>query len=116
MADCGRALAGERTASGGRWLLLAGALCAVLAADPALASGTGLPWETPLQTIQTSLTGPVAMVVGVLGVVVCGAMLVFGGDLQEFVRRILYLVLAVSLLMSAVAVMTALFGAGGATV
>ena len=89
---------------------------AIIGAETALAAGTGLPWEGALETIQQSLTGPVALVVGILGIVVCGGMLVFGGDLQEFVRRILYLVLAVSLLMSATAVMTTLFGAGGAVI
>ena len=107
MADCGKARKGI-------WMAL-GLAVAIMAAEPALAAGTGLPWEPALETVKNSLTGPVAMVVGVLGIVVCGAMLVFGGDMQEFVRRILYLVLAVSLLMSAVAMMNTLFGAGGAT-
>lgn len=46
----------------------------VLAAGPALAgsSGTSMPWETPLQTVQDSLSGPVAKAVGIIAIVVTG--------------------------------------------
>lgn len=96
-------------------LLACAAVC--LWAEPALATTTQpLPWEGALTTIVDSLTGPVAFAVSVLGVVVCGAMLIFGGDLQEFTRRVLFLVMAVALLMSASAIIRLLFGAAGATV
>lgn len=46
----------------------------VLVAGPALAgtSGTAMPWETPLQTVQDSLAGPVAKAVGVIAIVITG--------------------------------------------
>ena len=46
----------------------------LLAAGPALAGGTGtaMPWETPLQTVQDSLSGPVAKAVGIIAIVVTG--------------------------------------------
>lgn len=46
----------------------------VLAAGPAFAgsSGTSMPWETPLQTVQDSLSGPVAKAVGIIAIVVTG--------------------------------------------
>ena len=70
-----------------------------------------------MTTIQNSLTGPVALVVAILGVVVCGAMLVFGGDMQEFTRRMIYVVLAIAVLVTASSVITLLFpGAGGAVI
>ncbi len=31
-----------------------------------------MPWETPLQTVETSLSGPVAKAVGVIAIVVTG--------------------------------------------
>ena len=31
-----------------------------------------MPWETPLQTVESSLTGPVAKAVGVIAIVVTG--------------------------------------------
>ncbi len=41
---------------------------------PALAhaSGSGLPWEGPLQPILDSISGPVAKVIGVLAIVLTG--------------------------------------------
>lgn len=93
------------------------AVCAVFFAVPALASGTGMPWESALTTIQNSLTGPVALVVAILGVVVCGAMLVFGGDMQEFTRRMIYVVMAIAVLVSAAGVIRLFFpSAGGAVI
>ncbi len=50
------------TASGG--LLLAG---------PALAGGSGMPWEGPLQRIVESVTGPVVQAAAVIAVVIFGA-------------------------------------------
>ena len=34
--------------------------------------GTAMPWETPLQTIETSLAGPVAKAVGIIAIVITG--------------------------------------------
>lgn len=53
-------------------LVVAGAL---LLASPALAGttgGTAMPWETPLQTVQDSLSGPVAKAIGIIAIVVTG--------------------------------------------
>ena len=89
------------------WVALA---VAVLAAEPALGSDTGMPWEAPLTRIQNSMTGPVALAVSILGIFVCGALLIFGGDMQEFVRRLIYVVLAIGLLVSASSLISLLFG------
>lgn len=60
-----------------------------------------LPWEGPLQTLQTSLTGPVAKAIGVIALAVAGGMLAFGGELSDFTRRILMVVLALSVMLLA---------------
>jgi type IV secretion system protein VirB2 len=52
-----------------------------------------LPWDTPLTTLKNDLTGPVAFTISLLAMVACGAALVFGGEINEFVRRIIMLVL-----------------------
>lgn len=55
----------------GPYLLVA----ALLLAGPAFASttgGTAMPWETPLQTVQDSLSGPVAKAVGIIAIVITG--------------------------------------------
>jgi len=49
------------------------ALVAVAVSAPAVAgttSGTSMPWETPLETVQASLSGPVAKAVGIIAIVV----------------------------------------------
>ena len=89
-------------------------LVVVLIMLPSLAlaktsGGTALPWESPLTTISTSLKGPVAYTISLLGVVAAGATLVFGGEINDFVRRIIMLVLVVSLLVFSTTVMDKLF-------
>ena len=85
--------------------------------SPALASSTtGLPWETPLQTIQESITGPVALAIALIAIVIAGGALVFGGEINEFARRLVVLVLVIALLVAAAGVLTTLFGAGSALV
>ena len=75
-----------------------------------------MPWETPLLALWASFNGPVAMAISLLGVAVCGGMLIFGGELGEFTRRAVMLVLVITLLTSAAGVMVALFGSAGVVV
>ncbi len=97
--------------------------CAALAAfsvglaDPALASsgGGGLPWESPLQQIQQSITGPVAGFIALAAVAIAGAMLIFGGELNDFARRLCYVALVGGVLLGATQIV-ALFGATGASI
>lgn len=56
---------------GGR--LAAAAMCGLIAAGPAWAAGTDMPWEAPLQKVVDSVTGPVAQAAAVIAVVVFGA-------------------------------------------
>jgi len=67
-------------------------------------------FSDPLDKIVTVITGPVAYAVSVLGIVVAGAMLVFGGELNEFTKRMVMLVLVIAVIMFAVQLMTQLWG------
>jgi type IV secretion system protein TrbC len=69
---------------------------------PVFAAGTGqaLPWESPLKTIQQSLSGPVAFSIAVIAMAATGGMLVFGGELTEFTRKACMLVLAIAFLVA----------------
>ena len=78
--------------------------------------GGGLPWETPLNTVAQSLTGPVALSISLIALMVAGGTLVFGGELSEFARRSCVAVLAIAFLVLGAGFMTSLFGVGGATV
>ena len=78
--------------------------------------GGGLPWETPLNAVAMSLTGPVALSISLIALMVAGGTLVFGGELSEFARRSCVAVLAIAFLVLGAGFMTSLFGVGGATV
>lgn len=47
--------------------------CALMVAGPALAGGSGMPWEGPLQQIVESITGPVVQAAAVIAVAIFGA-------------------------------------------
>ncbi len=94
---------------------LAVVLCLV-SASPALASSGGsLPWESPLQQIQQSITGPVAGFIALAAVAIAGGMLIFGGELYDFDRRLWYVVLVAGILLGATQIV-ALFGTTGASI
>ena len=97
-------------------LVLASLVATALLAGPALASSGGsLPWESPLQQIQQSITGPVAGFIALAAVAVAGGMLIFGGELNDFARRLMYVVLVAGILLGASQIV-ALFGATGASI
>ena len=55
-------------ATGRQFLTMAGLALVSNALAYASTSTTGLPWETPLQTVQQSITGPVAAGISVVGI------------------------------------------------
>ena len=75
----------------------------------AATGGGNLPWETPLQTLETSIKGPVAYGLALLGIVASGGMLIFGGEISEFTRRIMYIVLVGAVILGAASLLTTLF-------
>jgi type IV secretion system protein TrbC len=74
----------------------------------AATAGGGLPWEGPLSTIQSSLTGPVATAIAVIALFAAGAALVFGDEMSNFVKRVLIGVMALALLIAGSHFLTAL--------
>ena len=91
-------------------------MIAIASNQPALAGGGGgLPWEGPLQQIQQSITGPVAGFIALAAVAVAGGMLIFGGELNDFARRLMYVVLVAGILLGATQIV-GLFGASGASI
>lgn len=93
------------------------ATIALSLAEPALASsgGGGLPWESPLQQIQQSITGPVAGFIALAAVAIAGGMLIFGGELNDFARRLCFIALVGGILLGSTQIV-ALFGANGASI
>ena len=92
------------------------ALAASLITTQATAStgGAGMPWEGPLQMIQTSMTGPVAFGLGVITLVISGAALMWGEELGGMVRKLINTVFAIGIAVTASPLLTKLFGVSGA--
>lgn len=96
-----------------RFLIL---LC-ILGITVAFASttGAGLPWESPLDTIKASITGPVAFVISLLAIIGAGAGLVFGGEISGFLKTLIYIVLVIALIIGATNLMS-MFSSSGAII
>jgi type IV secretory pathway VirB2 component (pilin) len=71
--------------------------------------GSGLQWETPIQTIVRSVSGPVAYGFAVLGLVALAVKFVFGGEMGDILRYTLNGVVALSILMFSVPLLGTLF-------
>ncbi|WP_017842845.1 conjugal transfer system pilin TrbC [Methylotuvimicrobium buryatense] len=83
--------------------------------QPAFASeGTGgsLPYESWLTNLRNSVTGPVAFALSIIGIVVAGGVLIFGGELNGFFRTLIFIVLVMALLVGAQNMMGTFFGRG----
>lgn len=92
------------------------AISTIAGASPTFAgSGGSLPWEGPLEQIQESITGPVAGYIALAAVAIAGGMLIFGGELNDFARRLIYVVLVAGILLGATTIV-GLFGATGASI
>lgn len=101
-------------------LLLTGAVSGILLLGfpevISAATTTGLPWEGPLKTIQNSFSGPIAMSVAIISIVASGAALIFGGEIGEFARKMIIVVLVLAMVVAANSVLSTLFGVSGAMV
>jgi type IV secretion system protein TrbC len=87
----------------------------LLSADLTFASegtGGGLPYETWLTNLRNSVTGPVAFALAIIGIVVAGGVLIFGGDLNGFFRTLIFIVLVMALLIGAQNILGTFFGRG----
>jgi type IV secretion system protein VirB2 len=94
------------------------ALIAIMLFSPKLmAAGAGaMPWEGPLTIIVNSITGPVAFGISVIGIVSAGAMLIFGGEIGQFLKSAIILVLVIALIVLATQFLSSAFGIGAALI
>lgn len=75
-------------------------------------SGGSLPYESWLTSLRSSVTGPVAFTLSIIGIIGAGGTLIFGGELNGFLRSIIFLVLVMAFLVGAQNVMSNFFGHG----
>ena len=91
-------------------LLTAAVLFAATA--PALAAGSNMPWEQPLQQILQSIEGPVTKVVAVIVIITTGLSLAFG-DAGGGFRRLIQIVFGLSIAFAASSFFLSFFSFGG---
>ena len=92
------------------------ALAVALSLRLQAAAAGGLPWERPMTAIATSLTGPVAYAIGLIGIAIAGGAMLWGGELTEFGRRACMIGLVVSVLVFAAPLLSSAFGVNAAVV
>ena len=85
---------------------------AVALPRPAFASGTGMPWEQPLQQVLDSVQGPVAKIIAVLVIVSTGLALAFGETSGGF-RKLIQIVFGLSIAFAASSFFLSFFSFGG---
>ena len=90
-------------------------LTTCFAVSPALAAGSNMPWEQPLNQILQSVEGPVAKIIAVLIIIVTGLSLAFGDTSGGF-RRLIQIVFGLSIAFAASSFFLSFFSFGGGVV
>jgi type IV secretion system protein VirB2 len=88
------------------------AVMTALAAGPAFAAGSGMPWETPLQSILDSVQGPVAKIVSVIIIIITGLTLAVG-DMSGGFKKLIQIVFGLSIAFAASSFFLTFFSFGG---
>ena len=95
---------------------LLSAVAMLLMAGTARASGSNMPWESPLQSILESIQGPVARIVAVIIIISTGLALAFGDTSGGF-RKLIQIVFGLSIAFAASSFFLSFFSfSGGAVV
>lgn len=87
----------------------------VVTTAPALAAGSNMPWEQPLNQILQSVEGPVAKILAVIIIIVTGLTLAFGDTSGGF-RRLIQIVFGLSIAFAASSFFLSFFSFGGGVV
>jgi type IV secretory pathway VirB2 component (pilin) len=89
-------------------------IAAIVAMAPvqAMAAGSGMPWEAPLQQILDSVQGPVAKIIAVIIIITTGLTLAFGDTSGGF-RRLIQIVFGISIAFAASSFFLTFFSFGG---
>ena len=98
------------------WILWIVVLLSPVLAHAATGGG-GLPWETPLQTLSNSISGPVAYGLSIVGLVASGGVLILiGGELNHFVRTVVQVVMVIAFIIAGKNTMAAFGWGSGAEI
>ena len=91
------------------------AVLIALTITQAHAAAAGLPWETPLQTLTNSLTGPVLRTFLIISIVVAGLMMALT-EVGAGAKRLLQAVFGLSVAVGAISFFPGFFNFNGAFV
>lgn len=86
------------------------ALSAPVYAGAPSTTGSALPWEAPLDTILTSIQGPVARTFILVAIIITGLMTAFG-EHGSGLKKVMGIAFGGSIVIGAVSFVTTLFGA-----
>src|ERR1700747_2359118 len=85
-----------------RRVTLTGALVTTcLAVSPALAAGSNMPWEQPLNQILQSVEGPVTKIIAVIIIIIVTGLSLAFGDTSGGFRRLIQIVFGLSIAFAA---------------
>lgn len=90
-------------------------MCMLHIALASTSDAAGMPWETPLQKVMTSISGPVAKILGVIVIVLAGLGLAFG-EVGSGVKRLLQIVIGLAIAFSAASIIGSLYYGGASGV
>ena len=76
-------------------------MCLVNAGWCGTTSGGDMPWESGLEKLKKSITGPVATGIALAGIVGCGCGLAFGGEMNQVMKTMIVLVIVVCVIILA---------------
>ena len=92
-------------------LLLTLVLFDASSAFAAMGGSGSLPYEGWLSTVVSSISGPVAYGISLLGIIGAGAALALGGqEMSQFIKSLLYLVLVMALVIGAKEILSNVMG------
>ncbi|WP_339692340.1 TrbC/VirB2 family protein [uncultured Parasphingorhabdus sp.] len=93
-------------------VVLVAAMLALAISSSALAAGSGMPWEEPLQQVLESIQGPVAKIIAVMIIIITGLTLAFGETAGGF-RKLIQIVFGLSIAFAASSFFLSFFSFGG---
>ena len=76
-------------------------MCFVNAGWCGTTTGGDMPWESGLEKLKKSITGPVATGIALAGIVGCGCGLAFGGEMNQVMKTMIVLVIVVCVIILA---------------
>jgi type IV secretion system protein VirB2 len=89
----------------------------LLSASPAYASGGIAEFTGPLESVVSTITGPAGKAISIIGVAICGLILIFArSELSEGVKSLTGVVFFICFIAFATNIVNTLFGFSGALV